>query len=303
MSAVDISAVRAAFPLSAVVGTTLVLRRSGGEFVACCPFHNEKTPSFTVNDAKSFYHCFGCGAHGDVLDFVQQTQGVGLREAADLLGAGSFASTAPPRAPQQEPERDTTGEAVAIWRASGPAAGTAAEAYLRWRGIDIEVPPTIRFARLRYGSSGPQRPCLVALVASVDNKAIGIQRTYLRDDGRGKADVPKPKLSLGRVRGGAIRLTAADRELIVCEGLEDGLSLSQELPHPVWVSAGACMLPSMRFPGVVRSIVIGADSDAAGDREARKALDSYRVGGRAVRIIKPLDGFKDFNDELQGGQA
>ena len=58
---------RARTVLSAVIAPTVKLIRAGREWKACCPFHNEKTPSFTVNDDKGFYHCFGCGAHGDAI--------------------------------------------------------------------------------------------------------------------------------------------------------------------------------------------------------------------------------------------
>ena len=57
-------------PLSGVIAPSVKLIKAGREFKACCPFHNEKTPSFTVNDEKGFYHCFGCGAHGDAIRFL-----------------------------------------------------------------------------------------------------------------------------------------------------------------------------------------------------------------------------------------
>ena len=53
---------RARTTLSGVIGPSVKLIKAGREFKACCPFHNEKTPSFTINDEKGFYHCFGCGA-------------------------------------------------------------------------------------------------------------------------------------------------------------------------------------------------------------------------------------------------
>src|SRR5262249_20874794 len=60
-------------------------RRSGAEYAGLCPFHNEKTPSFTVNDKKGFYHCFGCGAHGDAMGFVMKTEGLSFPEAVEKL--------------------------------------------------------------------------------------------------------------------------------------------------------------------------------------------------------------------------
>jgi DNA primase len=68
-----------------VVGAELKLERIGKEHRACCPFHPEKTPSFTVNSQKRFFHCFGCGKHGNAIDFLMQHRGLGFRDAvADL---------------------------------------------------------------------------------------------------------------------------------------------------------------------------------------------------------------------------
>jgi DNA primase len=231
-----------------------------------------------------------------------EAHGVGLREAAERLTSGELpvlAVRTPGPAP--EPERDTTAEAIAIWRAAVDAAGTPAETYLRARGLHVAIPATIRFARLRYGSRGDLHPVLVALVASAENKATGIQRTYLAADGTGKADVPKAKLSLGRVRGGSIRLAPAAAELMVCEGMEDALTLQQELGRAAWAAVGASMMPSMRFPAGVQSVVIGADSDEAGEREARKAAVVLSGGGLHVRIMRPDKGCKDFNEMLNKG--
>lgn len=68
--------------ISDIVRQRLVLIRKGNEYLGICPFHDEKTPSFTVNDAKRFYHCFGCSAHGDVIKFVSETNGISYKEAA-----------------------------------------------------------------------------------------------------------------------------------------------------------------------------------------------------------------------------
>ncbi|MFT8736329.1 MAG: DNA primase [Zymomonas mobilis] len=71
--------------LSALIGRTVKLTRAGREFKACCPFHHEKTPSFYVNDEKGFYHCFGCGAHGDAIRFLTETRGLSFMEAVREL--------------------------------------------------------------------------------------------------------------------------------------------------------------------------------------------------------------------------
>ena len=71
--------------VSEVVGRAIPLRRAGREFHALCPFHKEKSPSFTVNDEKGFFHCFGCGAHGDVIGFTMDYEHLGYREAVEKL--------------------------------------------------------------------------------------------------------------------------------------------------------------------------------------------------------------------------
>src|SRR5690348_11017714 len=69
-----------------VVGRRVRLTRKWrGEATGLCPFHNEKTPSFTVNEDKGFFHCFGCGAHGDVIGFVMRTENLSFPEAVERL--------------------------------------------------------------------------------------------------------------------------------------------------------------------------------------------------------------------------
>lgn len=76
---------RSTILVSEVIGKKVKLKASGKEFHGLCPFHNEKTPSFTVNDQKGFYHCFGCSAHGDVISFVMQNDGMDYKDAVNKL--------------------------------------------------------------------------------------------------------------------------------------------------------------------------------------------------------------------------
>lgn len=89
--------------LSDIIGRSVRLTRAGREFKGCCPFHNEKTPSFTVNDDKQFYHCFGCGAHGDIVGFVMQSTNLSFIEAVEALAqeAGMQVPQATPQAREQ----------------------------------------------------------------------------------------------------------------------------------------------------------------------------------------------------------
>lgn len=128
--------------ISGVIGRKVKLTRAGREWKACCPFHNEKTPSFTINDEKGFYHCFGCGAHGDVIRFLTEAQGLpfidAVKELADAAGLEVPASD--PRA-QQRAERAKdlydVMEAASHWfeEQLGGLEGAEARAYLERRGI------------------------------------------------------------------------------------------------------------------------------------------------------------------------
>ncbi len=118
------------------------LQRAGNEFKACCPFHNEKTPSFYVNDEKSFYHCFGCQAHGDAIRWLTDQRGLGFMDAVkELADAAGMPVPAPdPRA--QERAEKAAGlyevmEAAAAWFAEqlGGVEGGIARDYLKQRGV------------------------------------------------------------------------------------------------------------------------------------------------------------------------
>jgi DNA primase catalytic core len=115
--------------LSALIGKSVKLTRKGGESKGCCPFHNEKTPSFTINDDKGFYHCFGCGAHGDAIRWLTDGQGMAFMDAVkDLAAAAGMEVPAP--SPQVR-EREAHVESVAT------ALGTAADWYAdQLRGAD-----------------------------------------------------------------------------------------------------------------------------------------------------------------------
>jgi DNA primase len=76
---------KARLPLVEIVARRVRLTRRGHEHIGLCPFHREKTPSFTVSDAKGFYHCFGCGQHGNAIDFVMATEGLEFAEAVARL--------------------------------------------------------------------------------------------------------------------------------------------------------------------------------------------------------------------------
>src|SRR5436190_15835983 len=100
---------RARLPVSDVVGRRVKLRKRGREWVGLSPFNQEKTPSFTVNDQKGFYHDFSSGKHGNIFDFVMETEGVSFPEAVERLAgmAGMALPAANPDAARHEQRRKT----------------------------------------------------------------------------------------------------------------------------------------------------------------------------------------------------
>ncbi len=138
-----------------VVGRRVRLIRKGrGEATGLCPFHNEKTPSFTVSEDKGFYHCFGCGAHGDVIGFVMQSEGLEFRDAVERL-AGEAGLEVPRETPQdrERAERQATLGGVVEFAAKffeqhlRSSAGRAGLDYVKLRDLTDE---TIRRFRLGF---------------------------------------------------------------------------------------------------------------------------------------------------------
>lgn len=173
-------ALKSRFLVSQVVGRRVALRRHGREFMGLCPFHKEKTPSFTVNDEKGFYHCFGCGAHGDTIGFVKDYEGISYKEAVERLAAE--AGLAVPQPTREEAERERVRhslqdacEAACRWFVEQLQVGSHQEvrAYLAQRGLSEDI-----IQRFRVGYAPDDRDALKrALIAQ------GFQESQLVEAG------------------------------------------------------------------------------------------------------------------------
>lgn len=133
---------RARTSLSTLIGKSVKVQKAGREYKACCPFHNEKTPSFTINDEKGFYHCFGCGAHGDAIRWMTDQRGLPFMEAVKELAAtaGMEVPAADPRAAKRAEQAKGLHDAMAAAQnffedQLGGIDGGDARAYLAKRGI------------------------------------------------------------------------------------------------------------------------------------------------------------------------
>lgn len=129
--------------LSALIARTVKLTKAGREFKACCPFHNEKTPSFYVNDEKGFFHCFGCQAHGDAISWLTDARGLPFMDAVkELVDSAGIEMPAPDPKSREKAQRASglyqVMEAAAAWFCEqlNGVDGTTARSYLKERGIN-----------------------------------------------------------------------------------------------------------------------------------------------------------------------
>jgi DNA primase len=136
--------IRSRLPVSTVAGRRVKLRRAGREFIGLSPFKAERTPSFTVNDRKGFYHCFSTGEHGDIFKFVMTTEGLSFVEAVEKLAAEAGVPLPPPNATapghldRENRLRNVLEEACRFFQSMLAAkAGAEARAYLQKRGIGV----------------------------------------------------------------------------------------------------------------------------------------------------------------------
>lgn len=149
--------IRSRLPVSEVVGRRVKLKKQGREFAGLSPFNAEKTPSFFVNDQKGFYHCFSSGKHGDIFDFLQETEGVPFGEAVERLAsmAGLPLPQVTPEAAAKEERRRTLHDVMELAARHfedllQARSGAKARGYLSDRGLG---PLTQQRFRLGYAAS------------------------------------------------------------------------------------------------------------------------------------------------------
>jgi len=193
-----------------VIGAHVRLKRAGRNFVGLCPFHNEKTPSFSVNAERGFFHCFGCGAGGTVFNFVMRTEGLSFPEAIESL-ARRYSVTLPERGAEGGPgagERDGALRANQIaadffvhvlWKTPD---GAAAREYLSARGVAAET------ARTFMLGFAPERPANLARALEKRGLlAAAVRLGLVKQDGAGTRDMFRGRLMFP-IRDGQGRVLA-----------------------------------------------------------------------------------------------
>jgi putative DNA primase/helicase len=207
------------------------------------------------------------------------------------------------------------------WQDAGEIWGAPAEAYLLGRGLPADLirrvctPDVMRFSRSVHYDRPPfsDHPCLLGKVSGIDGKGVALGRVFLTEDGR-KADLADPKLTIGRMEGGAVRLGGLARRIGVAEGMETALGAMALCggSMPVWACLGTSGLSSWEPPPGIDEVVIYADGDWERERggriitpgkDAAEALARrLRSVGMPVEIAMPPRG-KDWLDlwnEMKG---
>ena len=158
-----------------VIDKSVPLKKAGANYSACCPFHNEKSPSFTVSPTKQFYHCFGCGAHGTAIGFVMEYQGLSFVEAIQEL-ARMAGMTVPQeeRSPNQPAQKVVIGlqeslqQAANFYKAELKKSPRAID-YLKARGLSGVVAAKFQIG---YAPAGWQN--LKAVFPQYENEALSV---------------------------------------------------------------------------------------------------------------------------------
>lgn len=297
-----------------VVERYVALRKAGANYSACCPFHSEKTPSFTVSPSKQFYHCFGCGAHGSAIGFIMQYSGVGFVDAVEDL-AHSAGMQVPQVSERIQSERakkapltELMARAARFYKEQLKASPKAID-YLKRRGLTGEI--AARFGLgyapdewqglekvfTDYGDAGLLecglviendqgrrydrfRDRIVFPILDQRGNVIAFGGRVIGDGEPKYLNSPEtPLFEKGRELYGLPQARKAIHEndtVIVVEGYMDVVGLAQLGVENAVASLGTATTGHNvhRLLKQANRVVFCFDRDAAGDRAARRAMDN-----------------------------
>ena len=296
-----------------VVERYITLKKAGANYQACCPFHSEKTPSFTVSQSKQFYHCFGCGAHGSAIGFVMQYAGLGFIEAVEDL-AGNLGMPVPREVSirsqervKQQPLTERMARAARFYKEQLKASPAAIE-YLKGRGLTGEIAAKFGLGYAPDDWQGLQQvfddyadPAMVECGLVIENEQ-GRRYDRFRDrvmfpiqDARGNVigfggrvmgqGEPKylnspetPLFHKGEELYGLPQARKAIQDqnmVIVVEGYMDVVGLAQSGVENVVATLGtaATGINVQRLIRLADRVIFCFDRDAAGERAAKRAME------------------------------
>lgn len=299
--------------LIGLIDARVPLRKKGNNYTACCPFHNEKTPSFTVSPSKQFYHCFGCGAHGNALSFLMDYDRLSFVEAVEQLA--NHLGLEVPQEAQQTSLSPTTNLYALMEQATSYYQAQLREhpqaiAYLKQRGLTGQCAKEFRIGYAPAGWDnllkhiGASKEAVTQLLATglIIKKADGGYYDRFRDrimfpirDRRGRViafggrvisdEQPKylnspetPIFHKGRELYGLYEACQAMRDfqrLLVVEGYMDVVALAQHSIRNVVATLGTATTADhiQRLLSVTEEIIFCFDGDRAGQTAAERALE------------------------------
>ena len=239
----------------------------------------------------TFCHKYGC-------DFRAVTQAAGLPADSGAIDQQAAREADTKRAVYEAEQR---AKARNLWAVGKRICGTKGEAYLRGRGITCPLPPSLRWVPDTY--HGPSARWVSAMVADVSTG--GVHRTFFEKNGT-RLD-RNAKMMQGPCAGGAVALSEAQGPLVVCEGIETGLSLLSGLlagPATVWAALSTSGMRAVQLPADPGALIVAADSDdgRAGHEAARALAERALRLGWQVSLWPAPDGM-DWNDVLREGIA
>jgi len=296
-----------------VIDRYVPLKKAGSNFVACCPFHTEKSPSFTVSQSKQFYHCFGCGAHGTAIGFVMEHAGLGYVEAIEEL-AKSIGMTVPRETsnhPQQKvaPDLyDLMQSATRYYREQLKVTPRAIE-YLKKRGLSGEVAArfgigyapddwqNLRAAVANYqdaslvetglvieGEGGKRydrfRDRVMFPIVNIKGRVIGFGGRVLEKGEPKYLNSPEtPLFEKGHELYGlyqAQKAIRAQQRVIVVEGYMDVVALAQNGVDYAVATLGTATTPFhvQKLLRLCEQVVFCFDGDKPGQKAAWRALEN-----------------------------
>ena len=296
MSLYETERIKADYPISEQVAKHVKLTRNGKEFKGLCPFHAESTPSFTVSDEKQFYHCFGCGAGGDVIKFVQAMHNVEFREACKIITGDEPAG--PPN-----PERR---ESIVVDDYAGlePAKPTGAV----WKaGVRT---PRLYNPKKKKGEKGEfthYTPSIVSTYRAADGSFLGyVLRVDFEDGSKILPTIRYARLPDGteswthwtftepRPLYGLDLLAKADpaAQVFICEGEKatDACRRLLGVTAVTWPGGTNAVDKADWTPLRGRNVVIWPDADAPGWKAAQEIAPTLAGIGCTVKVIDTREG-------------
>ena len=294
--------------ITEIIGERVKLKRAGREYKGLCPFHNEKTPSFTVSPAKGFFHCFGCGAHGSVLGFMMQHDRLDFPAAVEAL-ADRYGLEVPRTGPSRPSGKGLYEllNAAALHFIGQLKSSTPAKDYLKGRGLTgpvaqafgIGYAPAGNGILARFGQSDDDRRRLVEAGLALRGESGDLYDRFrdrimfpIRDrrgrvtgfGGRAMGDVqPKymnspetPVFHKGRELYGLYELGRRKVErCVLVEGYMDVIGLAQHDVPGAMATLGTAVTPqqlTLLFR-IAPGVVFCFDGDPAGRRAAERAME------------------------------